>query len=173
MLERFTERARRVVVLATEEARGRRHEAVAPEHLLMGILRDAAGLGVGVLGRLHVNLETLRGEVERALEATPGSATNGDPHFSAELKSVLAAALEEQRRHGHNWLGTEHLVLGLLSSRSTVSAMLRSAGADLDEARRMTILCVGQSLRPVSTEEMLGMIATSKWRVQHPPPDLP
>jgi ATP-dependent Clp protease ATP-binding subunit ClpC len=166
MLDRFTERARRVVVLATEEARGRRHEAVAPEHLLLSILRDAAGLGVGVLGRLHVNVETLRAEVEHVLEAVPGTATNGDPNFSGELKSVLEAALEEQRRHGHNWLGTEHLILGLLSNRSTVSAMLRSAGADLDEARRMTVLCVGQSLRPVSTEEMLGMIATSKWRIR-------
>jgi ATP-dependent Clp protease ATP-binding subunit ClpC len=138
MLERFTERARRAVVLATEEARSRRHEAVGPEHLLMGILRDGAGLAVGVLGRLRIDLETLRAEVERVLRETPTSATSGEPGFSAELKAVLEATVEEQWRLRHNWIGTEHLLLGLLDARSTISGVLRVAGADLDEARRMT-----------------------------------
>ena len=82
MLERFTERARRVVVLATEEARNRRHEAVGPEHLLMGILRDGGDSVVHMLAQLHVSPETLRAEVERVLSETPGSATGGDPTFS-------------------------------------------------------------------------------------------
>jgi ATP-dependent Clp protease ATP-binding subunit ClpC len=160
MLERFTERARRVVVLATEEARSRRHEAVGPEHLLMGILRDGAGLAVGVLERLRVDLETLRTEVERVLSETPTSAMGGEPGFSAEFRAVLEATVEEQWRYGHNWVGTEHLLLGLLDARSTISRLLRTAGADLDEARRMTVQVVADA------QETLRAIRTSNWRVQ-------
>ena len=152
MLGRFTERARRVVVLATEEARNRGHEAVGPGHLLMGILRDGGGLGVGVLERLRASPETLRAEVERVLSETPASTMSGELRFSPEFMTVLEAVLEEQRRHRHNWVGTEHLLLGLLDPRSTVSGVLRAAGADLDEARRIT-------------EELLRPIAPSKWRV--------
>ena len=165
MLERFTERARRVIVLATEEARSRRHTAVAPEHLLMGILRDGAGLGIKVLERLQVSPESLQTEVERVLSEIPGSMMSSELPFSPGSMVVLEATLEEQRRHRHNWVGTEHLVLGLLDVRSTVSGILRAAGADLDEARRMTVLCIGEDLRPRSTEEILRAIAASKWRV--------
>jgi ATP-dependent Clp protease ATP-binding subunit ClpC len=139
MLERFTKRARRVVILATEEARTRQHEAVGPEHLLMGILRDGAGFAVEVLRRLQVSPEALRTEVERILTEMPSSAIVGEPDFSAELKAVLAATVEEKWRHHHNWIGTEHLLLGLLDARSTVSGLLRVAGAALDEARQMTV----------------------------------
>jgi ATP-dependent Clp protease ATP-binding subunit ClpC len=98
MLERFTERARRVLVLATEEARGRRHETVGPEHLLMGILRDGGDFAVHSLEQLGVSPETLRAEVERVLSETPGSATGGDPTFSPELKAVLTDREEDAYR---------------------------------------------------------------------------
>jgi ATP-dependent Clp protease ATP-binding subunit ClpC len=82
MLERFTERARRVLILATEEARIRRHETVGHEHLLMGILRDGGGdFAVHSLEQLGVSPETLRAEVERVLSETPGSATGANPHL--------------------------------------------------------------------------------------------
>jgi ATP-dependent Clp protease ATP-binding subunit ClpC len=152
--------------MATEEARSRAHESVSSEHLLMGILRDGEGLGVRVLERLQVNLESLRIEVERALNDIPASATNAEPSFGGELKNVLAAAVEEQRRHRHSYIGTEHLMLGLLSSRSPMSGVMRRAGADLDEARSMTVLCIGQDLRPLSTEQIVRAIATSKWHIQ-------
>jgi ATP-dependent Clp protease ATP-binding subunit ClpC len=126
MLERFTERARRVVVLATEEARTRRHETVGPEHLLMGLLRDGAGHGVQVLERLRISPETLRTQAERVLNETPASAASGEPRFSVEFKAVLEATVKEQRRHRHNWIGTEHLLLGLLDARSTISGVLRA-----------------------------------------------
>lgn len=144
MLERFTQRARRVVVLATEEARSRRHDAIGPEHLLMGILRDGAGLAVAVLRRLGVNPEVLRTEVDRILSEAPAPAIAAAPGFSSELKVVLEAAVEEQWRHHHNYIGTEHLFLGLLDVRSTMSEVLRSAGADLNAAREITL----QLLRP-------------------------
>jgi ATP-dependent Clp protease ATP-binding subunit ClpC len=164
MVEQFTERARRVMALATEEAQSRRHEEVGPEHLLLAILRDGGGLGVKVLERLRVSPETLRADIERVLDERPGLATSGEPAFSPALKAVLAATLEEQRRHRHNYVGTEHLLLGLLDDRSTVKGALRAAGADLDEARRMTLLYLGDSRIPY-TEENVRFIATSKWRV--------
>lgn len=149
MLERFTERARRVIVLATEEARSRRHEAVAPEHLLMGILRDGGSRAAKELEWLRV-----RAEVERVLNETPGSATSGEPAFSPELKTTLEAALELLRRHPGS-IGPEHLLLGLLADDgSAASRILRAAGADLDAARRWARLFAGL------------FIATSKWRVQ-------
>jgi ATP-dependent Clp protease ATP-binding subunit ClpC len=127
MLERFTERARRVVVLATEEARNRRHEAVGPEHLLMGILRDGGGSVFHMLEQLYVSPETLRAEVERVLSETPGSATGGDPTFSPDLKAVLEIALSVKRTLTVN---TDLLLLALAEEHSPISAILRAAGAD-------------------------------------------
>jgi ATP-dependent Clp protease ATP-binding subunit ClpC len=127
MLERLTERARRVVVLATEEARNRRHEAVGPEHLLMGILRDGGDSVVHMLAQLHVSPETLRAEVERVLGETPGSATGGDPTFSPDLKAVLEIALSVKRTLTVN---TDLLLLALAEEHSPISAILRVAGAD-------------------------------------------
>src|SRR5688500_5457819 len=98
MLNRFTERARRGVVLAIGEARSRSHEAVGPEHLLMGILRDGGGLAVKVLEQFQVSVEALRVEVERVLDETLGSTTI-DPAFSPEARAVLEASVDEQRRH--------------------------------------------------------------------------
>jgi ATP-dependent Clp protease ATP-binding subunit ClpA len=98
MLERFTERARRAVVLAIEEARSRRHEAVGPEHLLIGILQVGGDFAVHSLEQLGVSPETVRAEVERVLSETPGVATSGEPTFSPELKAVLEVVLTVKRR---------------------------------------------------------------------------
>jgi ATP-dependent Clp protease ATP-binding subunit ClpC len=166
MLERFTERARRVVVLASEEARNRRHAAVGPEHLLIGILRDGGGLAVCVMERLRLSSDIVRAELERVLNDAPTSMTGGDTAFSSELKAVLEAALEEQRRHRHGYVGTEHLLLGLLADEgSEASRILRDAGADLTEARRTTLLYLGDTRIPF-TEENVRFIATSTWRVR-------
>jgi ATP-dependent Clp protease ATP-binding subunit ClpC len=162
MLERFTDRGRRVMVLATEEARNRRHAAVGPEHLLMGILRDGGGLAINVLERLRVNVGAVRAEIERVLADIPESATNMEPVFSAELRVVLGSSFEEGRRH--NYVGTEQLLLGLLADNGSIAGrMLRAAGATLDEARRTVEAYLGATR---ATEDATRLIATSKWRVQ-------
>jgi ATP-dependent Clp protease ATP-binding subunit ClpC len=162
MLERFTERARRVLVLATEEARSRRHEAVGPEHLLMGILRDGGDFAVHSLEQLGVSPETLRAEAERVLSETPGSATGGNPSFSPELKAVLTDTLTVKRTRT---VDTNLLLLALLrGDHSAISGILQAGGADLAKARVLTTL-VSNFQKPV-TEEEVHLIATSRWRVR-------
>jgi hypothetical protein len=155
MLNRFTERARRVVVLAIEEARSRSHEAVCPEHVLMGILREGNGLAFKVLERFQVSVEALRAEVERALDEMPGSVTTTERAFSPEARAVLEASVDEQRRHRHNLIGTEHLLLGLLTHDSAAGRILCAAGVNLDEARGMTQRYLGD-LRVPYGQGMLG-----------------
>jgi ATP-dependent Clp protease ATP-binding subunit ClpC len=160
MLERFTERARRAVVLATKEARSRRHETVGPEHLLMGILR-LGGDPVHALEQLHVSSETVRAEVERVFGATPESATGGDPTFSPELKAVLEVALSVKRTRT---VTADLLLLALMDEHPGISGILQAAGADLAKARKLTML-VSAFQKPV-TEEEVSFITTSRWRVR-------
>lgn len=163
MLERFTSRARRVIVLATEEARNRGQEVIGPEHLLMGILKDRDGMAVKVLERLGIEPDALRQTVERLLTETPASPAGTAPVFSPEVRHVLEAALES-RFHPHV-IGTENLLLGLLAhGGSAASRMLRAAGVDLEGARRVTSLFYDSMAIPI-TAENIRLIATSKWRI--------
>ena len=155
MVERFTERARRAMVLATDEARSRRHEAIGPEHLLMGILREGACLDLKVLERIRVSPETLQDEVERVLSAMAGSPARGEPVFSPELKSVLETAIKLRRR-SDSVIGAEHLLLGLLADDgSAAGRIMRAAGAEFDTACRMGFLVPGG--------ERGFLLATSPW----------
>jgi ATP-dependent Clp protease ATP-binding subunit ClpC len=162
MLERFTERARRVIALATEEARSRRHGAVVLEHLLIGILRDDGSFAVHVLEQLQVSPETLQAEIERRLSHLPCLPMNGEPTFSPELKAVLGAVLSAKRELA---VGPEHLLLSLLADDGPgTTEILRAAGADLTKLRSFAMLAKRRRT-PVTAEEV-SFIATSKWRVQ-------
>jgi ATP-dependent Clp protease ATP-binding subunit ClpC len=155
MVERFTERARRAMVLATDEARSRGHEALGPEHLLLGILREGECLDLKVLERIRVRAETLRAEVERVLSAIAGSPARGEPVFSPELKAVLETAFKLRRR-SDSPIGAEHLLLGLLiEGGSAASRILRAAGAEFETACRMGFLVAGG--------ERGFFLATSPW----------
>jgi len=154
MVERFTERARRAMVLATDEARSRRHEAIGPEHLLLGILREGACLDLKVLERIRVSPETLHAEVERVLSSMAGSPALGEPVFSPELKAVLETAFELRRR-SDSAIGAEHLLLGLLADGSAAGRILRAAGAEFETACRMGFLVPGG--------ERGFLLATSPW----------
>jgi ATP-dependent Clp protease ATP-binding subunit ClpC len=163
MLERFSERARRVVVLATEEARRRGHAAVEPEHLLLGILRDGEGLGMSLLEQFGASRGALTAATERALEARP--ATGGPVAMSDTLKAVLEQAFAFDPGHLRRRVGTEHLVGALLASeRSPAFAILLDAGTHADRARRM--LGLGRRLFGRPSDEAVHLIATSPWRVR-------
>jgi ATP-dependent Clp protease ATP-binding subunit ClpC len=155
MVERFTEEARRAMVLATDEARSRGHEAIGSEHLLLGILGEDACLDGKVLERIRVSPETLRAEVEHVLSAMAGSPARGEPVFSPGLKAVLETAFKLRRR-SDSAIGVEHLLLGLLTEDgSAASRILRAAGAEFETACRMGFLVRGG--------ERGFFLATSPW----------
>ncbi len=150
------------MVLATEEARRRRHGAVGPAHLLMAILRDGGTLSGKKLEHLRVSPGRLTVEVERVLSEMPESAAAGEPVFAPELKAVLEATLEEQWRCLYA-VDPQDLLRGLLADDgSTACRILGAAGADLDRARFLTRLSFGNPL----TAGDVRFIATSKWRLQ-------
>ncbi len=149
MFERFTERARQVIVLAQEEARMLRHNYIGTEHLLLGLLREADGVAARVLGTLEVNLEEVRGEVTRIV-GEGDHESQGQIPFTPRAKKVLELALREALSLGHNYIGTEHILLGLMRESEGVAArILNDLDVDADRARQevMRVLS-GPSRRP-------------------------
>jgi len=144
MFERFTERARRVIILAQEEAKRLNHSAVGTEHILLGIIREGEGVASKVLESLNINPDRLRAEVESAIgrgERTPYE----EVAFTPRAKKVLELALDEARRLGHNYIGTEHLLLGLIREGEGVAArILEAMGADLERVRAQVVYLLGE-----------------------------
>jgi ATP-dependent Clp protease ATP-binding subunit ClpC len=135
MLERFTDRARRVMVEAQEEARTLGRDCVDTEHLLLALVRESEGAAAQVLESLAVDPEAVR---QRVLEsAGPGARTSsGQLPFAPRAKEALRLAVRESVQFGHRYIGTEHLLLGLLREGDGAAArVLTSLGANLDEAR--------------------------------------
>jgi ATP-dependent Clp protease ATP-binding subunit ClpC len=139
LFERFTERARQVVVLAQEEARTLKHDHVGPEHLLLGLLREGGGPVAPALESFDITLERVRGEVVRIVGV--GNAVNtGQMPFTHDAKRVLEVAMQEARALGHNYIGTEHLLLALLTHREAVlTRILLDCDADPDQVRDAVI----------------------------------
>ena len=163
MLDRFSERARRVLALATDEARGRGHATVEPAHLFLGLLRDGAGAGMSLLDLFGVARPDLLAATERALDARPPA--SGAVTLSDALKAVLEQAVAFDARHLRRHIGTEHLVGALLDDEhGPAFAILLDAGAEPDRARRM--LGLGRRLSARPSDEAVHLIATSPWRVR-------
>ena len=130
MFERFTERARQVVVLAQDESRSLKHHYIGTEHLLLGLLREEEGIAARVLTSLGISLEDVRAEVAQLVGPGDDIATGQVP-FTPRAKEVLELALEEGLSLGHNYIGTEHVLLGLVREHDGVAArILDSFGAE-------------------------------------------
>ncbi len=144
MFERFTERARRVIILAQEEAKRLNHSAVGTEHILLGIVREGEGVASKVLESLNISPDRVRAEIESAIgrgERTPYE----EVAFTPRAKKVLELALDEARRLGHNYIGTEHLLLGLIREGEGVAArVLEAMGADLERVRAQVVYLLGE-----------------------------
>jgi ATP-dependent Clp protease ATP-binding subunit ClpA len=135
MFERFTERARQVVVFAQEEARTLGHNYIGTEHLLLGLLREQGGLAARVLESVGVTAERVRAEVVRLVDSD-AEMRGGQIPFTPSAKKVLELALREAQGLGCNYIGTEHLLLGLLRGDEDLAArVLRDLGADPQEIR--------------------------------------
>jgi ATP-dependent Clp protease ATP-binding subunit ClpA len=138
MFERFTDRARRVVVLAQEEARLLNHNYIGTEHLLLGLVRGAEGVAAEALHSLGISLEAVRRQVEEIIGRGQQEPSGHIP-FTPRAKKVLELSLSEAHRLGHNYIGTEHLLLGLVREGEGVGAqVLVRLGADLKRFRWQT-----------------------------------
>jgi ATP-dependent Clp protease ATP-binding subunit ClpC len=123
VFERFTERARQVVVLAQDEARALSHNYIGTEHILLGLLREEEGIAARVLGELGVTLEEVRSQVAQIV-GRGDEVTSGQIPFTPRAKKVLELGLREAKRLGHNWIGTEHILLGLAREKEGVAARI-------------------------------------------------
>ena len=139
MFERFTERARQVVVLAQEEARTLKHNYIGTEHILLGLLREEEGLAARVLEGLEITVEEVRAQVIRIV-GSGEEVTSGQIPFTPRAKKVLELALREALSLGHNYIGTEHILLGLVRENEGVAArILADFDADSEKIRNEII----------------------------------
>ena len=145
MFERFTERARKVIILAREEAIRLGHNFVGTEHLLLGLAREGDGLAVAILKKLNVNLSTLKGEVEKIVSVGSQVSPAGEVPFTPQAKKVLEYAISEARSMGHNYIGTEHLLLGLIrEGEGIASLVLRDFGVTIPAAKAQAQELLGE-----------------------------
>ena len=136
MFKRFTERARRVIILAREEAELYRHEYLGTEHILQGILKDGGGIAVAIVQKAGIDVSQIKSELEKNLPKSSNSLIVGDIPFTSRAKKVLEFAVEEARSVNHNYIGTEHLLLGLLKEKEGVACrVLNSFGLYFEDVK--------------------------------------
>src|SRR5579859_7432520 len=139
MFERFTDRARRVVILAQEEARRLKHNYIGTEHILLGLIREGEGVAAVTLKALGISPDPVRQQVEEIIgrgQETP----QGHIPFTPRAKKVLELSLRESNQLGHNYIGTEHILLGLIREGHGVAAkVLVKLGAELNKVRQQVI----------------------------------
>src|SRR5512139_689588 len=139
MFERFTDRARRVVVLAQEEARMLNHNYIGTEHILLGLIHEGEGVAAKALESLGISLEGVRAQVQQIIGQGQQAPTGHIP-FTPRAKKVLEYSLREALQLGHNYIGTEHILLGLIREGEGVAAqVLVKLGADLNKVRQQVI----------------------------------
>jgi hypothetical protein len=139
MFERFTDRARRVVVLAQDEARMLNHKYIGTEHILLGLIHEGQGVAAKALESLGISLEAVRQQVEQII-GRGEQAPSGHIPFTPRAKKVLELSLRESQQLGHDYIGTEHLLLGLIREGEGIAAqVLVRLGADLDRVRQQVI----------------------------------
>lgn len=154
MFNRFTERARKVIVYAKEEARRFNHDYIGTEHLLLGLVREGEGVAAAVLQKLGVDLETIRIEVEKLVQPGPPTQVLGDIPFTPRSKKALELSAQEARALGHNYIGTEHLLLGLVKEGDGMAyRVLLNLGLDLGKLRNEVMELLGSGIPGYSSEE--------------------
>jgi ATP-dependent Clp protease ATP-binding subunit ClpC len=140
MFEKFTERGRKIIIYAKEEAEKRQNDYLGTEHLFLAILREEDTLPMMILKKMGLSAEELRIEIERNLPSGVSTPTFGDIPFTPRAKKVLELAVEEARLLGHSYIGSEHLLIGLIREEEGIAGkILRSLGVNLLSARQLTI----------------------------------
>ncbi|MBI5865805.1 MAG: ATP-dependent Clp protease ATP-binding subunit [Planctomycetes bacterium] len=149
MFERFTDRARKVMALANQEAQRFNHDYIGTEHILLGLVKEGSGVGANVLKNLNVDLRKVRLEVEKLVKSGPEMVTMGKLPQTPRAKRVIEYAIEEARNLNHNYVGTEHLLLGLLREQDGVAAqVLMNLGLKLEDVREEVLNLLGAGVEP-------------------------
>ena len=176
MFERFTDRARKVMALANQEAQRFNHEYIGTEHILLGLVKEGSGVGANVLKNLDVDLRKVRLEVEKLVKSGPDMVTMGRLPQTPRAKKVIEYAIEEARNLNHNYVGTEHLLLGLLREQDGVAAqVLMNLGLKLEEVREEVLNLLGAgveseegSAAPQAPGEKQGNASQAKGKSKTP-----
>jgi ATP-dependent Clp protease ATP-binding subunit ClpA len=145
MWQRFTDRARKVILLAQEQARRMGAASVGTEHLLLGMILDDEGVAAQVLVRMGLSIAKIRDEVERESAARRNAPSSGEPNLSPGAKRALELAADEARRMKHNYIGTEHMLLALIREKDRLAAeVLRNLGLNLEKVREQIMAYLGR-----------------------------
>ena len=164
MYERFTDRARKVMQLANQEAQRFNHEYIGTEHILLGLVKEGSGVAANVLKNLDVDLRKIRIEVEKIVQTGPDMVTMGKLPQTPRAKKVIEYAMDEARNLNHNYVGTEHLLLGLLREQEGVAAqVLMNLGMKLEDVRDEVLNLLGHGMESAEpgSEERGGGGATA------------
>jgi ATP-dependent Clp protease ATP-binding subunit ClpC len=147
MYERFTDRARKVMQLANQEAQRFNHEYIGTEHILLGLVKEGSGVAANVLKNLDVDLRKIRLEVEKLVQSGPEMVTMGKLPQTPRAKKVIEYSMEEARNLNHNYVGTEHILLGLLREQEGVAAqVLMNLGLKLEDVREEVLNLLGHGM---------------------------
>ena len=139
MFERFTDRARRVVELAQHKARALGHDHIGTEHILLGLIDEGRGVGTTALTSMGINLDEMRQAVQDSIGRGPQPQESEHIPFSPQAKKALELSLREANQLGHNYIGTEHILLALIREGGGAAQLLAGAGVDHDRARQQVI----------------------------------
>ena len=164
MYERFTDRARKVMQLANQEAQRFNHEYIGTEHILLGLVKEGSGVAANVLKNLDVDLRKIRIEVEKIVQTGPDMVTMGKLPQTPRAKKVIEYAMDEARNLNHNYVGTEHLLLGLLREQEGVAAqVLMNLGLKLEDVRDEVLNLLGHGMESAEagSEERGGNTGSS------------
>ena len=157
MYERFTDRARKVMQLANQEAQRFNHEYIGTEHILLGLIKEGSGVAANVLKNLDVDLRKIRLEVEKLVQSGPDMVTMGKLPQTPRAKKVIEYSMEEARNLNHNYVGTEHILLGLLREQEGVAAqVLMNLGLKLEEVREEVLNLLGHGMEGAEGTERGG-----------------
>jgi len=144
MFDRFTDRARKVMALARKEAQRFNHDFIGTEHILLGLIQEGSGVAANVLKTLGVEIEKIRREIEKNVQSGPSMVTMGQLPFTPRAKKVLELSMEEAQELGHNYIGTEHLLLGLIRENDGVAAqVLLDMNLKLEDVREAVLELLG------------------------------
>src|SRR5260221_605455 len=147
MYERFTDRARKVMQLANQEAQRFNHEYIGTEHVRLGLVKEGSGVAANVLKNLDIDLRKIRLEIEKIVQSGPDMVTMGKLPQTPRAKKVIEYSIEEARNLNHNYVGTEHLLLGLLREQEGVAAqVLMNLGLKLEDVREEILNLLGHNL---------------------------